>query len=550
MELRDYFSIAWKWLWLILLSAGIAAGASYYVTQQQPRIYQASAKMLVGQSLQNANPNYSDLFTSQQLALTYIQIAKTSQVLQNTIDALGVPMAADQFAGQVNVSIVQGTQLIDVRVVDTSPQQAQALANELAHQLTLQGPAATDVDQARQRDFIQKQVNDVQGKIQDGQKTITDLQNSIQVTASAREIADKQQQIQGLQTQIAQWQQTYATLLAFLAPRSPNYLTVIEPASLPVTPIAPNVPLNAAVAGAIGLLLSVGAAFLLEYLDDTVKNPDDVTRLINLPTLGAIANIGGPENEKLITTVMPRSPISEAFRVMRTNIQFSDIDTPPRSILLTSAEPHEGKSLTAANLAVVMAQAGLRTILVDGDLRKPVLHRIFGLSNDVGLTTALMHNTLDGCLRPTRVENLRLLTTGGLPPNPAEVLASEKMKALAKQLEGDSDVLLFDSPPSLVLADAAIMARFVDGVVLVLDSAHTRRESAIRAKQALEKMGRKMLGVVLNRIRLQKSGYYNYYYYYYYYAPEGGQARKRKPSPAQAETASVGNRIRTFVRRP
>ena len=343
MELKQYLSVIWKWLWLIVVSTAIAAGGSYYVTSGQPKLFQASAKLLVGQSIQSPDANSADIFTSQQLALTYIQIAKTSPVLQKTIDALGIKMSPEQLAGMSNASIIQGTQLIQLTVVDIDPARAQALANELAHQLTLQGPASTEQDQSKRREFVQKQADDLQTKIEETQKTIADLQSSIQGTASAREIADKQQQIATLQNQIVQWTQAYSGLLALLAPRSPNYLSVIEPASLPLDPVAPNLPMNVLLSATIGLLLAVGGAFLIEYLDDTLKSPDDITRLLHLPTVGSIAHIPGGEGQKVISALSPRSSITEAYHVLRTNIQFSSMDKPLKTLLVTSAGPLRGK---------------------------------------------------------------------------------------------------------------------------------------------------------------------------------------------------------------
>jgi succinoglycan biosynthesis transport protein ExoP len=530
MELKQYFSVIWKWLWLIVLSTVIAAGVSYYATSSQPKVYAASVKMLVGQSIQSPNPNSGDIFTSQQLALTYIQIAKTAPVLQSTIDALGLKMSPDQLNARSNASIIQNTQLIELSVVDTDPARAQALANELAHQLTMQGPASTDADQSKRRDFALKQADDLQRKIEEGQQTIASLQSSIQVTASAREIADKQQQINTLQAQITQWQQGYLGLMTFLAPKSPNVLSIVEPASLPQFPIGPNVGMNTLVAASIGLLLAVVGVLLIEYLDDSLKSPEEVTRSLHLPTIGSIARIGGGEDEKLVAALAPRSSITEAYRVLRTNIQFSSVDRPVKAILVTSPGPTEGKSLMAANLAVVMAQAGLRTILVDGDLRKPSLHRLFGVSNDAGLTNGLIQQSaLDGFVRRTGVENLRIITTGALPPNPAEVLGSERMRALKTQLESQTDVIILDSPPCLPLTDAAILARLVDGVILVVDCSRTRRELALRAKELIENVGGRILGVVLNRITPRGSGYYQYYYQYY--APNGRHNGKQDSHP-------------------
>ncbi len=531
---------------MIVLSTAIAAGASYYATSRQPKVYQATAKLMIGQSIQSTDPNATDMYTSQQLALTYIQIARTTPVLQGAIDTLGLNMVPEQLAGMINASSIQGTQLMLVSVVDINPARAQALANEVAHQLTLQGPAASENDQSKRRDFVQKQVDELQKKIEDGQKQIADLQSSIQVTASAREIADKQQQINTLQMQLNQWSQTYASLLNYLAPRSPNVLSVLEPASLPRYPIAPNVMQSVMVAAAIGLVLALGGAFLIEYLDDTVKTSDDISQLLNLPTVGSIARIQGGNEQRLVASLSPRSAITEAYRVLRTNIQFSSVDKPIKSIVVTSPGPMEGKSVTAANLAVVMAQAGLRTILVDSDLRKPTQHRLFAVTNDVGLTNGLIaQSSLNGFVRPTKVENLRLVTTGPLPPNPAEVLGSEKFSKLKAQLEAEADMVIFDSPPCMVLTDAALLARMVDGVVMTVDTGRTRRESVVRAHDILNKVNGHILGVVLNRVKPRGSGYY---YYYYYYSHDGMNTRKRK-SQSQERGSLMPGWMKALTRR-
>lgn len=527
MELRQYFSIVWKWLWLIVLSTGVAATFSLLATARAPRIYQASSTLLVGQSIQNPNPNAQEIITAQQLALTYIQIAKTESVLQGVIDALELRTSPERLRQNTSASIIQGTQLIELRVLDTDPPRAQATANELASQLILQGPVAK-ADSTVRRDFLQKQVQDLEKKIQDAQTQMADLQKSISVTASAREIADKQQEIAALQSQVNQWQVNYGSLLGILAPRSPNFLSVIEPARLPTDPVSPNVPVTVMLAMAIGAVIALSGAFLIEYIDDTMKLPDDVSRTMKLAVLGLVAKITGETAEdKLISAKHPRSSHAEAYRVLRTNIQFADVDKPIHTLLVTSANPSEGKSVTAANLAVVMAQSGRRVVLVDADMRRPSQHRYFQMTNDHGLAQGLLQAQaeLDGHVRATSVENLRVITTGGIPPNPAELLGSKRMQTLIETLKAEADIIIFDTPPCLPLADAAILSRYVDGVLMVVDAGRTRRESAIHAKETMERAGAHILGVSMNRVNAHGN---NYYYYYYYYSHDG-QGKKGFP---------------------
>jgi non-specific protein-tyrosine kinase len=208
----------------------------------------------------------------------------------------------------------------------------------------------------------------------------------------------------------------------------------------------------------------------------------------------------------LITRLDPRSPVAEAFRQLRTSIQFASPDRPIRSLLLTSTGPEEGKTTTLANLAVAFAQAGSRVIMVDADLRRPGLHKLFGLKNQVGLTTLVVGDPEQEVpLFETGVENLWLLPSGPLPPNPAELLASRRMAEVMERLAKAADYVLYDSPPVLAVTDAAILASRVDGVLLVLQAGRTRREFARRAKAALEKVNARILGTVLTGVKPERT---------------------------------------------
>jgi len=212
-------------------------------------------------------------------------------------------------------------------------------------------------------------------------------------------------------------------------------------------------------------------------------------------------------NADLITLVNPRSAVAEAYRTLRTNIQFSSLDEPLRTLLVASASADEGKSTTLANLAVTFAQAGRRTILVDSDLRRPSLHAIFGTPNDQGLTTMLLQDDAPAPLVETPIEGLRLLPSGPIPPNPSELLASRRLEGAIARLRDDADLVLFDSPPALAVSDAAVLSRRVDGVVLVVRAGTTRREHAARARQVLERAGARLLGVVLTNASVEDAVY-------------------------------------------
>ena len=213
----------------------------------------------------------------------------------------------------------------------------------------------------------------------------------------------------------------------------------------------------------------------------------------------------------LVTVTDPRSPSAEAYRTLRNNIQFSSLDHPMRTLLITSAGADEGKSTTLCNLAITIAQAGTRTIVVDCDLRRPSVHEIFDLSNDKGLTSALLDDKSDDLsLQPTAVPGLQVLTAGPVPPNPADLLGAQRMQRIIDTLAASAELVLFDSPPASIFTDAAMLASRVDGVILVISAGKTRREVASRAKGILEKANARVLGVVLNNARVDTS-LYRYY---------------------------------------
>lgn len=218
--------------------------------------------------------------------------------------------------------------------------------------------------------------------------------------------------------------------------------------------------------------------------------------------------------DRLVTHRSPRSPIAEAYRTLRTNIQFGSLDRTVKTIMFTSAGPGEGKSTTASNLAVTLAQAGHAVILVDADLRRPVQHRVFALDQRNGLTAMLLGRcSLDEAVQSTAIGNLRVLPSGPPPPNPSETLGSHAMEELLTKLGGMADYVIIDAPPAIAVADASILAPKVDGVVLVLRSRKVTRQIAEQAKAQLEKVNARFLGAVLNDIQVE--GDYKYYYYDY-----------------------------------
>jgi non-specific protein-tyrosine kinase len=576
MELRQILNIVWKWAWLAVLAVVIGATTSYFASMASTPLYRTSTTLMIGAVIQNPDPNSVQIYTSQQLAYTYIQLASRENVLNGAIKALGLKMDWSALASQVSANNIPNTQLLTITVVDADPYRAKVLADEIANQLIQQGPAASGDAGPDQTIFAQKQLDDLQSKITTGQQDLNKLTQDLDTANSARQIQDLQTQVSVLETKISNWQNTYASLLLSFKGGGSNSLAVEEPAPIPSVPFSPNTRQNMLVAAVIGLVLSVLGVVLIEYFDDTLKTPDDFTRITGLPALGAIARIDGNDYpDKLLALTQPLSPIVEAYRILRTNLQFSSIDQPLQTLILTSPGPAEGKSITLANLAVVLAQSGRKVIVVDADLRRPVQHKIFGVSNRLGLTDALLHavpssllagevdpakeSTPDHVkvlletlkspvvppdhLRPdakasetlqpvtkfiqtTGVENLRLLSTGSLPPNPAELMSSERMGRLLELLKVEADMVLVDSPPILLVTDAVILGSRVDGTIMVIDSGRTRVAEVRRAVDDLRKGHINVVGGVMNRMTRHSGGYY--YYYHHYYDSDGNRSQRRK----------------------
>jgi len=544
MELRQYLITIWRWKWLILATVLIAVLGSYIASRAATPLYRTTTTLMVGQATQNPDPNSSDLRTGQDLAHTYVELARHYPILQGALGSLGLKMNLTDLADRVTASVIPNTQLMEISVVDSNPQRAKALADAITKQLILLSPSTTGASDQAQKNFINGQLVELQREIQDAQQQVNTLTQQRNVSSSRDLIDLYEKQINGLEANISNWQNTYSRLLASIQGSNVNSLSVIEEATIPTKPFSPNILINVLLAAFIGLGLGVSAAFLIDYLDDTIKDKEEASAVSQLPVLGLIPRIDGSDYpEKLVAEHQPLSPTVETFRTLRTNMQYASIDRPLRTVVITSPSPSDGKSLTIANLAVVLAQSDRKVILVDTDLRRPIQHMIFGLANLQGLVDALLNidpvssegpeksngeevkqsrSRIQTYLLETQVKNLRLLPSGPLPPNPAELLGSERMNSLIEALREEADIVLFDSPPILAVTDAVILGTRVDGVVLVFNAGRTRASDAHRAVEELHHVRANVFGVVLNN-RSHKGNNYNNYYYHY--SNNGGHER-------------------------
>jgi capsular exopolysaccharide synthesis family protein len=318
---------------------------------------------------------------------------------------------------------------------------------------------------------------------------------------------------------------------------SPVSLSVIKPAKAPSSPSAPNTKLNLLLGLIVGLAVGVSAAVLRTTLDSRIRGEEDLRRVTDAPLLGAITFDADATDKPLLTQAPAQSPRAESFRQLRTNLQFANVSGQARTVLLTSSLPGEGKSTTATNLALALAQAGQTVCLVDADLRRPMVNEYLGLERGAGLTTALVGLAdVNDLLQPWGEDNLFVLTSGQIPPNPSELLASSEMKHLILRLEQAFDTVIIDAPPLLPVTDAAVLSQHVGGVVVVVGSQKLRQHDLEKSMASLKLVGASVLGIVLNRLPSKGP---DAYAYSYYSNDDKSQVSERSARPRPGSRARV-----------
>ena len=504
-----YLSVAQKWWWLLLLGVIVPGALSYRLASQQPQLYQAKATLMVGGSIWTANPNPNAVGISTMLAQSYAQLVKRQPVTRAVIDKLGLQTTPAALARQITARVQPQSQLLEIQVTDLNPQWAAVIANALANELITQSPGARQ--DSGERDFDEKQLVDLRARIETVTRDLEAERARLAGLTSAAEIAEGEERIAAMERVWILYQSAYSTLLqSVVSEQSPNTLTIVEEATDVGTPVSSRMPLVVGVAGLAGLGLAFGGVLLIEMMDDRLKwEGPGHSRILGLPVLGAVSRIRSADGP-LILQSRPSSREAECFRGLRTSILLSGGRHSPQVLLCTSAAPQEGKSLVVANLGLAMAALGRRTLVVDGDLRKRQLHRLFNMPNGQGLAELLSSGDGAGAyVQQTSVPNLSLLRAGGPAADPTSLLASKRFGTLLDELRQDYDMLLLDSPAALVVPDAAILASQSDGVLLLVDAQVTSRRAALRVRRAMEEQaGARVLGTVFNRVRLKRRHYY------------------------------------------
>lgn len=604
--------LQWSWL-LILLAVLAGGTAYYVSKRQTPRYQSSALVMINGApGLQQTNI-YSGLGVAQQLGATYAKVMTTQPVLASVAKKLGYPMFPPTASAQVSFDQSSGLLTVSVSDIDPvraaliantlvgvfsdqmqadqvsryadSKQNLQDQMSSLTQKITSTTSAITTLNTQIQE--ANNELTSVNAEIQSTTSMIISATNAINPTNTLKipsetvaanqaiiaadqaivsadqakrdqlniTIAQYQPQLTQLQTTLSQYQQSYNSLfqsyqnVLLAQAQATSTIAIKNPAVPNRSPIAPQPTRSALLAAVVGLMVAAGVIFMVEFLDDTIRDPQEITRRWGIPVLGMIVSYKSAEGETLITVSHPRSPISEAFRSLRTNLQFTSIDIPFRTLLVTSPSPSDGKTTIVANLATVIAQSGRNVVIVDADLRRPRIHKMFQLSNRVGLTDQFIRtqDRFDGSIKSTEVANLHAITSGNLPPNPSELLSSGRMSEIFKLLSDQFNTVIVDSPPTLLVTDAMILAQRVDGVLLVVKPSVTKWGSLRQSIEQLQHVKANLLGVVVNDVNVSRSRYYYYRGYYkqkygkgYHYAEDNAPELVAEPKPANSDTSVSG----------
>ncbi|NLE44081.1 MAG: polysaccharide biosynthesis tyrosine autokinase [Chloroflexi bacterium] len=528
MELRQYVAVVLKFFWLILLTTIVAGAGAFYYTSTQPTLYQSTTTLQISQA---NDPTTSDPYavnaqrTVQGTAAVFAAKLQSPLFLTKVRDRLGL---GDMPIGKLlSVAQVGETRFVRITAKTEDPGLSQALADTVSQILIEE---ETGYQQARFQeglDGLQAQIDALEAKI-----TATQVDIATLGTPETSEFVRLERA--RLESELNRDQLRLMTLLSsaedfrLAMARYTDYVSIYTPAIAQTEPVPSKTLQNTALGLATGLMVGVGVAFLIDYLDDTIHAPDDVKGMLGVSVLGGLPSLRSEDQDVgVVVDKEPFTPVAEAFRNLRTSIQFAAVDGPLRTLLISSPLAAEGKTFTAANLAAVLAQGGQRVILVDCDLRKPMQHHMFELPREPGVTSVLLHPEQRAeALRDTGIEHLRVMPAGARTHNPAELLASSAFHSLVSWLGEQADVVILDSAPLLAVADAAILANTCDGTVLVVEANETRLPVAAQALERLATVEARLLGVVINRLSRSRRGYYYYHYYYYqYYSGEGEKRR-------------------------
>ncbi|MGQ0743926.1 MAG: polysaccharide biosynthesis tyrosine autokinase [Acidimicrobiales bacterium] len=522
LELRDYLSVLWRRKKVVVLATLLLVSTALGLSYAQSPVYRATAEFVPPPTSAlvpgvDTGKGSSDISTA-------VEFLTKSVVRDKVTEAVGsgIPKAIAEQAGAgfVAVSVESG-----------DPAQAAAVADAYVR-------AYLDIRRAQAVDGLRKAIAEIEPRYNEALAKVNEINGRLAAATfpPTRQALELQlgPELTRNEAQVRVDGPTLLDLNTELA-RAGNDTTTVVPAKEPQSPIRPTPVRNGILAFPIGLVIGVALAFVFEHLDDSLKSKEDVQRVSGgLPVVGVIPQVRMRDDSgsELVSLAAPDSPVVEAYRSLRTSVQFLALDGALGSIQVTSSNAAEGKTTTMANLAVVMARAGSKVVVIDCDLRRPRVHEIFGVPNDVGFTSVFQgHVPLSAALASIPGErNLRVLPSGPLPPNPSELLASRRTASILASLKAQGVVVLLDCPPVMPVTDAAALAAWVDTTLLVAAQGTTTKKQLQRSVEVLRQVNAPLVGTVLNRAQGQEG----YGYGYYYRRPEPGPARPKRANGSGA----------------
>jgi polysaccharide biosynthesis transport protein len=496
MDPRSFLGVLLRRKYGFVLILGLSVAAAIYLSYHATPIFSSTAEVQV------LPPNPSQAFTSntgwiQANMDNEVHIVKSGAVAHIAIEKLGKPAGPDS---SLSVSVPTNTHILDITYSDPDPATAQAgaLAYAQAYQ-QYRRETIFQIYEAARREF-QIQIDDLRQRLQTAQATL----NAAAAGSNEQQVA--QGQVPALSSRIA----GLTTQLASLTPLQFTAATIIQTPQIPTTPSSPDHPFDVALGFAGGSFLAIWYASVRDRIDDRIRGRRSLESASGIPNLAEIPRVKHWRKRKhqdLAPVAEPNGVAAEGYRTLRTNLQFVDRSEDVRVIAITSPNAGEGRSTTAANFAVSLAQSGRRVVAVSADLRRPRLHELFELDNEIGLTSILSGSTpaAEAIRKIFQLPLLRVLPSGPLPPNPAEVLSSDEFGSVLAQLRGFAEYVVIDTAPVLPVTDALVVAPRADAVVLVVGAFATRRGAARRAVDALEQVNAKVIGTVLNEFDPKKA---------------------------------------------
>lgn len=532
---------------IVLALAVLASGVAGWLTKREPPVYQATASVLLQprtaeQLLSASTGSFSE--TGNEVA-TEIEVMRSQVVIDAVRTKLGrTPEVSIEARGITNV--------LDIRVRSTDPAMAAAEATTFAEVYVELRKAQRIEDLSKTGDLIRGQITDLDKRIDDLEKPLRDVEARLQATTNAQLIAQLRQQRDSIQDTIRAERNTLERRRAAFDDQlnqlqllsgfgTSGGVQLVSKAEVPATPISAS-PIRNAILGLVGgLVVGLGIAFLLDQLDDRLRRKEELESAVGLPVLGLLPRVSRRRaRQGVITLLSPSSATAEAYRTLRTSLQFMAIERPIRSLQVTSPTTGEGKTTVVTNLAASFAQAGQRVILVDCDLRKSRVHEQLGVSNEQGFTSVL----LDECTLAdviTTVEDepfLAIVPAGPVPPNPSELLSTQRALDILDVLRENCDILLLDSPPVLPVTDALVISRHVEATILVARPKRSTKRQVARAHELLDQVGAPLVGSVLNGVVHDTSDGYGYGYGYVSPSPPPARSRRaRRSARPPAEVA-------------